>query len=843
MQRLEENCSKVNTGKSIMKLKSDEHNKVLFRQGNNKPEWVYYCGGAIISIDTSSNCELIVAGSVDKKLSLLSKQGDLLWERPLDEEVWAVAFADIARFVIAGTAKKNPPYGSLYIFNNAGCELFKYTFDSPIWGVSSSDDAKVIVVSSWNNFVFRFESVNGHYELKKKGRFGDHGLYGIKTSGNGSRTILAASDHGIYILDNKLMPVRGGKIRLKNGLYNLGIAHDGQKIVAGCRDGKFYYVDNINLKNGDYSTTLSDRPICGVALSEDGYLIAAGSFDGKLYLTNNKGRCFWNYQTYGEVWTTSVSTDGSHICVGSGDHYLYFFNNSCTSAVIKELEDIEQFLAFIKRTNKLKKELRKALNIYSQYGLIEYGITRSRELLQEKIHTSDFEGIIFDFLLLSIDKYPNNSKLHRLLALQAEKLNKYDLAVYHNQIASQDNELHFNATLSSALNFQKLGLAAAARSCFRRAIVQSLDYSSMDILYNLARSYEDTENWKEAAILYEVLVSWDIHFRNSLERLKDIKERRSKDRDVDYTGVTVSLLGVDAPRQYNVSVELSHITKSRAKELNINESIKRKLSKVFKKLEPNYTLPMALQKSDSLGYDEIAYLKYDHLPAEDEIKKQLEMIYELLVLEGKKNINSTLDIGAATGRHPMIMASNGKSAIGIDIEIKAMQYANKMKKQSREDDKYPFYCVGDSVYLPFAGSTFDLVTCMMGTFAHIDQTKKIDMLKEIYRVMNHNGIIIISTWDIECTHLSYLSIYTEKEKRMITKNSSPKYETRLIFEQAGFNKVDIIPFMMIPNVFIYELNIHNLKLADLKRAVEIDMSAKSLYPTMSGEMFMVVGTK
>lgn len=826
-----------------MNLQHDQQKKCKLSQGINDPAWVYYCGAPIISVDTSTNCEIIVAGSVGKKLTLLSKRGDLIWEKILDEEVWCVAFADIARFVIAGTARKNPPYGSIYIFNNSGHELFKYTIDGPVWSVSASDDARVIVASSWNNFAFRFEFLNGQFELTKKGRFGDHGLYGIKTSKNGSRTILAASDHGITVLDEKFMPINGGKIKLKNGLYNIDIDHEGTKIVAGCRDGKFYYVDNIKLKSGNYSTTLSDRPICGVALSDDGYLVAAGSFDGKLYLTNNRGKCFWNYQTYGEVWTTSVSRDGAHVCVGSGDNCLYFFNNCCSSSVIKEIEDIELFLAYIKNKRKLKKELAKALEVYSEYGLIQYGIMRSREMLQEKIHTTDFERIIFNFLSKNISKYPHYYKLHRLLAIQAEKLDRHDVAIHHNQIAASDNELYFSAMLSSGINFQKLGLSFAARSCFRRAIAQSLDYSRMNILYNLARSYEDIEKWTEAATLYEVLISCNIHFRNSWERLQDIKEKRSKDSDVDYTGVTANLLGVDSPRQYNISDALAHITKSRSKELNIDETQKVKLSKVFKKLKKDYNLPMALQKKKSLEYDDIAYMKYDYLPSEDEIKKQLEMLYELLVLEGKKNIVSTLDIGAATGRHPMLMTANDKKAIGIDIEERAMHYSNKIKNQTKRPTEYPFYCVGNSVYLPFSESVFDLVTCMMGTFSHIDPIKKIDMLKEAYRVLGANGTIIVSTWDIECNHLSFLSIYSEKEKRMFKEKSIPKYETRLLFEQAGFKNINIISFMMIPNVFIYELNIHNLELADLKRAHEIDMSAKTLYPTMSGEMFMVVGTK
>lgn len=826
-----------------MQFNFNNQKKHIISSGEIDPAWIYYCGAAIISVDTSTNCELIAVGAVDKKLSLISKQGNLIWGKFLDEEVWSVSFANIARFIIAGTANKNPPSGSIYIFNSSGHELFKYTIDSPIWSVSSSEDARTVVASAWNNFAYQFEFVDNKYQLIKKGRFGDHGLYGIKTTMDGSMTILAAFDHGISILGKNFLPIDRGKIKLKNGLYNIDISHDGKKIVVGCRDGKFYYIENLETRKGEYSTTLSDRPVCGISLSDDGYLVVSGSFDGKLYLTNNRGRCFWNYQTYGEVWTTSVSKDGAYVCAGSGDQCLYFFQNICTSAVVEELEDIELYLAYIKNRRKLKKELVKALEIYSSYGLTKYGIARSRELLQEKIHNTDFEKIIFNFIENNVSKFPNQYKLHRLLAIQAEKLERFDVAINHNQIAAQDNEIYFLAMISSGINFQKLGYTSAARSCFRRAIAQTLDYSSMNILYNLARSYEDSENWSEAATIHEVLISWDINFRNSWERLLDIKEKRSKESNIDYTGVTVNLLGVDAPRQYNIDESLSHISQSRAKELNINESQKRKLNKVFSKLEKDYSLPLALQKNKTLEYDDVAYLKYDYLPSEDEIKKQLEMVYELFVLEGKKKIVSTLDIGAATGRHPIIMADKGKKAIGIDIEARAMKYANKMKEQTRSQTEYPHFLVGDSIFLPFSESVFDLVTCMMGTFSHIEPNKKTDMLRESFRVLNKNGMIIVSTWDIECNHISFLSIYNEKEKRTIRENSISRYETKLLFEQAGFKRIEIIPFMMVPNVFVYELDIHNLELANLKRAVEIDMSAKSLYPTVSGEMFMIVGRK
>nr|WP_094607898.1 class I SAM-dependent methyltransferase [Sporomusa acidovorans]OZC22135.1 demethylmenaquinone methyltransferase [Sporomusa acidovorans DSM 3132] len=145
-----------------------------------------------------------------------------------------------------------------------------------------------------------------------------------------------------------------------------------------------------------------------------------------------------------------------------------------------------------------------------------------------------------------------------------------------------------------------------------------------------------------------------------------------------------------------------------------------------------------------LNYNTRSYLKYDHLPPEDEIKKKLEMANILRILDDYKQIKLALDIGAATGRYPMMLKTKGIETIGIDKEYDAMMYAQKKKT----DSEFPFFSVSDAIELPFHQNVFDLITCMMGTFAHFNSKSQPDICKEIVRVLKPGGLFILSTWDI-----------------------------------------------------------------------------------------------
>lgn len=103
--------------------------------------------------------------------------------------------------------------------------------------------------------------------------------------------------------------------------------------------------------------------------------------------------------------------------------------------------------------------------------------------------------------------------------------------------------------------------------------------------------------------------------------------------------------------------------------------------------------------------------------------------------------------------------------------------------------------------------------------------------------------MLVSTWDIECRHLTFLSMYSQEQKELVRRNSLPMDRYREIFARAGLGFGRATPFALLPDVFGYELGVAGMTDRDLRRLLEIDLAARASFPAMHGQMFMVSGFK
>ena len=120
--------------------------------------WSYLCAGSVISVSATPNCSLISATTVSCDLHLLDVNGRAVWPKPakLDNEGWATSISADGRLVAVGTANKNPADGTVYVFDQKQSLIWSETIGSPVWSVNLSGDGRYLVVSSWNNHVYRF---------------------------------------------------------------------------------------------------------------------------------------------------------------------------------------------------------------------------------------------------------------------------------------------------------------------------------------------------------------------------------------------------------------------------------------------------------------------------------------------------------------------------------------------------------------------------------------------------------------------------------------------------------------------------------------------------------------
>ncbi|MBL7057836.1 class I SAM-dependent methyltransferase [Patescibacteria group bacterium] len=118
-----------------------------------------------------------------------------------------------------------------------------------------------------------------------------------------------------------------------------------------------------------------------------------------------------------------------------------------------------------------------------------------------------------------------------------------------------------------------------------------------------------------------------------------------------------------------------------------------------------------------------------------------------------------LDIACGTGYGAQILAKNGaKKVIGVDIDQKTVDIASSLNKYSSVEYKH-----GNAIKLEFASKSVDFIT----SFETIEHVDKVDnYLSELKRVLTNNGLVLISTPNIEiskCKNPYHLKEYTKQE--------------------------------------------------------------------------------
>ena len=626
-----------------------------------------------------------------------------------------------------------------------------------------------------------------------------------------------------------------------SGLYNIALAEDANLAIAGQRDGSLLICEHGSLDQiKRIQIEGCARPICGVAVSRRADLYVCGSFDGWVYLTNESGIPLGRWETEGEVWSVACSDDAAIICVGSGDQTVRLLDNCCGVAPIREVTSLESTVA--KGGSEIETNLTRLVKLYGKYGLFEYGYFRIRNMETTSGTSTPYRKASHELLQCAVKKSPNCYWAHYELGLIAQAQTQYQDAIKHFQNAARHPNYASKAMTNCADSFGSLKLPTAVASCYRRARQQEIDADAKRVLYNLGRSYEDTKQWDEAISHYQLLASWDAGYRNTWDRLQNLltihgeTHTESTPRRADYTGITISLLGPDAPRDIDNS--LKNVLKARTAEVLIDQGERERVTKIIHKLRNNKPYCRGIT-GVGLDYTKELFLKYDYALPEDETKKFLETV-NLLYLTGEFKPENTLDIGSATGRYPRLMTWLGAKAHGIDIEKRAIDYAKSLREPSSQ---WPKYSVADATKLPFKKPVFNLVTCMMGTFAHISSTEQQKVISQVFNALVPGGYIAISTWDMECGHLAYLSIYNEHQKDTIRKNSPTTSLMGDMYKKAGFEDIQIRPFCMLPQVVVYDLGLEHLRSGDIQLAAQADLAVRSLYPNKHGEMFIAFARK
>ncbi len=247
---------------------------------------VLRCGASVISVACTPTADVVVAGSVDRKIYRYSGHAYLNQTHlTLDHEVWSVAIDASGQTIVAGTASKLPATGTVHMMNADLTVIQAEPLGAPIWGVATSPSGEFVAATTWAGTIRIYRRItSGIYEAIISRDLPDaaSGLYGIAIDDNGLAA-MSVYDTGISTIDSIRDTRRDYPI--PDGLYNLKM-HD-RFVVVGTRSGAILRLD---LDTGESSRSqVSERPVSGVGLPYGRDLVFSGGFDGSVKAHSRAG--------------------------------------------------------------------------------------------------------------------------------------------------------------------------------------------------------------------------------------------------------------------------------------------------------------------------------------------------------------------------------------------------------------------------------------------------------------------------------------------------------------------------------------------------------------------------
>jgi len=164
----------------------------------------------------------------------------------------------------------------------------------------------------------------------------------------------------------------------------------------------------------------------------------------------------------------------------------------------------------------------------------------------------------------------------------------------------------------------------------------------------------------------------------------------------------------------------------------------------MEKSQPDFKMTVSKSSNEyvpSLKYDLLTSL-YDSVQkwTFPELSSQSKLINQSTIKRG----SHVLDIGCGSATLTSLIKKNHPDAIvvGLDADPKVLEIA---KKKAAKDNLDIRFDLGFSNQLPYDNESFDVVFSSL-LFHHLTKEKKIQTLKEVFRVLRSGGEFHVADW-------------------------------------------------------------------------------------------------
>ena len=359
--------------------------------------WRYHAGSGVASIALSANGEIMVAGTLGKRVLSLDGQGQPRWQAKVGNQAWRAGLSHDGQTAVIGTGSTRPwdrKGRGLYCFAMAGSLRWQVELNASVWGLALSANGQTVAVGTDKKQLLCFDG-QGHrlWQQDIPGLGWWAWVFGAALSADGQTIAAASADKRVWLLERS-----------------------GSLIVDFRVRGELYIV----------------------AVSANGQVVATGDTKGFVYLLDRKGHLLWEEQLADKVWATVLSTDGQRLLVGAGEKekHLYAYDQSGRLLWKRFVDGSINDIALSANGRRVVAGTRSGgIHIFGENGDVLYKAQADKLIRQvaisatgERIMVGSEDGYIYGFQL------PPPSPETPMSASQPETLPQTTGAVYNIQI-------------------------------------------------------------------------------------------------------------------------------------------------------------------------------------------------------------------------------------------------------------------------------------------------------------------------------------------------------------------------------------------------------------------------
>ena len=277
--------------------------------------WEFEAGARVDAATMSADGERVAFGARDNILRVFNRSGDILWEFKAESSIFGAQMSADGRWIAVASEDRN-----VYLLDREGNVLWKHGARRSMLDAAVADDGSLVAASSKDRSIYILDG-EGNLIANRDVGF-DVDAVAIYGTGDRARAIFGADNGTVYVYS------RNGDLLLESfigyDVHSVAVSPNGARIVAGCRDGKAYF---INGANGDIIWAFeTDGVVQSVALAAGDRSVLIGAENDTAYLVDQEGKLLQTIRQNAEIVSVAISADGSLLALGTVDNRGLLFD-------------------------------------------------------------------------------------------------------------------------------------------------------------------------------------------------------------------------------------------------------------------------------------------------------------------------------------------------------------------------------------------------------------------------------------------------------------------------------------------------------------------------------------